>query len=55
MVHLDVAIRQIACGGLHTAAVTDAGTVYTCATERRTLRRLDATIARTQWAQRQGQ
>jgi len=29
MVHLDVAIRQIACGGLHTAAVTDAGTVYT--------------------------
>lgn len=29
IVHLDVAIRQIACGGLHTAAVTDAGTVYT--------------------------
>jgi len=29
MVHLDVAIRQIACGGLHTAAVTDAGTLYT--------------------------
>jgi alpha-tubulin suppressor-like RCC1 family protein len=29
MVHLDIAIRQIACGGLHTAAVTDAGTVYT--------------------------
>jgi alpha-tubulin suppressor-like RCC1 family protein len=28
-VHINVPIRQIACGGLHTAAVTDAGKVYT--------------------------
>lgn len=29
MVAIDIAVRQVACGGLHTAAVTDAGTVYT--------------------------
>ena len=29
IIYLNVAIRQISCGGLHTAAVTDAGTVYT--------------------------
>lgn len=29
LIHLDVAIRQIACGELHTAAVTDSGQVYT--------------------------
>ena len=29
MVHLDMPIRQVACGALHTAAVTDAGTVWT--------------------------
>lgn len=29
MVPMDAPIRQVACGGLHTAAVTDSGTVYT--------------------------
>lgn len=28
-VDIDMALRQIACGGLHTAAVTDSGAVYT--------------------------
>lgn len=29
LLSLDVAVRQISCGGLHTAAVTDSGQVYT--------------------------
>jgi E3 ubiquitin-protein ligase HERC2 len=29
LIEIGVPVRQIACGGLHTAAVTDAGTVYT--------------------------
>ena len=29
MIEMDVVIRQVTCGGLHTAVVTESGDVYT--------------------------